>query len=132
MPDGTLKGVIGGVAVGVSGPSMMNAAITSAAGSIGYQIGGAPEALIGGAVGAKFSEKINNAYQTTPTRNESRESGYEEIPSYSQQRINGGSVVQTRNMRQRDPCCPLRYAPALTNSVTGDTTSCMTEQHHNQ
>ena len=101
--DGAVKGVIGGVAVGIAGPSMMNAAITSAAGSIGYQIGGAPGALIGGAVGAKFSEKINYAYQSTTTQKESHEPGYEEIPSYSQQRINGGTVVQTGNVRQRAP-----------------------------
>ena len=81
----------------------MNAAITSAAGSIGYQIGGAPGALIGGAVGTKFSEKINNAHKSTTTRNESHESGYEETPRYSQQRINGGTVVETRNVRQRAP-----------------------------
>ncbi len=75
------KGVIGGVAVGVAGPSLLNAAITSAAGTIGYQIGGTPGALIGGAVGSKFSEKINNAYQTTTKQNESSISGYEEIPN---------------------------------------------------
>jgi hypothetical protein len=102
VADGVSKGVIGGVAVGVAGPSLLNAAITSAAGTIGYQIGGTPGALIGGAVGSKFSEKINNAYQTTTKQNESSTSGYEEIPNNSS-RVNGGTVVVTRKIQQREP-----------------------------
>jgi hypothetical protein len=65
VADGVTNGVVGGVAVGVARPSLLNAAITSAADTIGYQIGDTPGALIGGAVGSNFSEKINNAYQTT-------------------------------------------------------------------
>ena len=38
VEDGTVTGVLGGVAVGVAEPSFLNAAITSAAGTKGYQI----------------------------------------------------------------------------------------------
>ena len=44
----------------------MNAAITTVTGTLGYRIAGPPGAYIGGAIGSKFSERINNAYQTTP------------------------------------------------------------------
>jgi hypothetical protein len=101
VADGVSKGVIGGAAVGLAGPSLLNAAITSAACTIGYQIGGTPGALIGGAVGSKFSEKINNAYQTTTKQNESSTSGYEEIPNNSS-RVNGGTVVVTRKTQLRE------------------------------
>ncbi len=42
VADGVSKGVIGGVAVGAAGPSLFNAAITSAAGTVCNQIGGTP------------------------------------------------------------------------------------------
>ena len=100
VADGTLKGTIGGVALGVAGPSILNAAITTALGGIGYQIAGQAGALVGGALGSKFSEKINNAYQLTPKQNESHISGYDEIPSNAQ-RVNGGTVTVTRNTQQQ-------------------------------
>jgi hypothetical protein len=59
-------------------------------------------ALIGGAVGSKFSENVNNAYQTTTKQNESSTSGYEEIPNNSS-RVNGGTFIASRKIQQREP-----------------------------
>jgi hypothetical protein len=98
--DGTVKGVLGGVAMGLAGPSIMNNAVSTLGGMAGYYVGGDYGAMIGSIAGAAAADKYHKTYPEQ-TRVIPPEQTHE--TSYSQQRVNGGTVIETRNVRQREP-----------------------------
>ena len=98
--DGTVKGVLGGVAMGVAGPSIINNAVSTLGGMAGYYVGGDYGAIVGSIAGAAAADKYHKAYPEH-TRVIPPEQTHE--TSYSQQRVNGGTVIETRNVRQREP-----------------------------
>ena len=103
VASGAAYGIAGGVAGGIAGGSLINNAILSAGSYIGYKVGGEAGAAIGGILSSSVADKMNPSYKPSTKNTESHTSGYEDIPSYSQQRVNGGTVVETRNIRQRAP-----------------------------
>jgi hypothetical protein len=103
VASGTAYGIAGGVAGGIAGGSLINNAILSAGSYIGYKVGGEAGAAIGGILSSSVADKMNPSYKPSTQNTESHTPGYEEIPSYSQQRINGGTVVQTKTVRQKAP-----------------------------
>ena len=66
----------------------------------GYYVGGDYGAIVGSIAGAAAADKYHKAYPEH-TRVIPPEQTHE--TSYSQQRVNGGTVVETRNVRQREP-----------------------------
>ena len=99
--SGTGYGLLGGAALGYAGPNILNTAVTTGAGYIGYQIAGEPGAAIAGIVASGVTDKFNRAvYHPTTTRTNPDEETHN---SYSQQHVNGGTVVETRNVTQREP-----------------------------
>ena len=103
VASGTAYGIAGGVAGGIAGGRLINNAILSAGSYIGYKVGGEAGAAIGGILSSSVADKMNPSYKPSTKKTESHKSGYEEIPSYSQQRVNGGTVTETRNIKQREP-----------------------------
>ena len=98
--DGTIKGVLGGAAMGLAGPSIINNAVSTLGGMAGYYIGGDYGAIVGSIAGAAAADKYQKVYPEQ-TRVIPPEQTHE--TSYSQQRVNGGTVVETRNISQREP-----------------------------
>ena len=98
--DGTVRGVLGGVAMGLAGPSIINNAVSTLGGMAGYYVGGDYGAIVGSIAGSAVADKYHKAYPEQ-TRVLQPEQTHE--TSYSQQRVNGGTVVETRNVRQREP-----------------------------
>ena len=99
-------GVLGGIGVGLAGPSLLNGAITTAASGIGYSLYGDTGAAIGNLVSSGLVDKYNHAYppKTAKVNNVVHESEYQELPisNYSSH-VNGGTTVLTRNTQQRVP-----------------------------
>ena len=60
--DGTVKGVLGGVAMGLAGPSIINNAVSTLGGLAGYYVGGDYGAIVGGIAGAAAADKYHKAY----------------------------------------------------------------------
>jgi hypothetical protein len=98
--DGTVKGVLGGAAMGLAGASIINNAVSTLGGMAGYYIGGDYGAIVGSIAGAAAADKYQKVYPEQ-TRVIPPEQTHE--TSYSQQRVNGGTVVETRNISQREP-----------------------------
>jgi hypothetical protein len=98
--DGTVRGVLGGVAMGLAGPSIINNAVSTLGGMAGYYVGGDYGAIVGSIAGSAVADKYHKAYpeQTRVIPPEQTHG-----TSYSQQRVNGGTVIETRNVRQREP-----------------------------
>ena len=85
----------------MAGASIINNAIVSAGTYIGYQVAGEPGAAIGGILSSKAADKMNPSYKPSTKPKESHEQT--SSTSYSQQHVNGGTVVETRNISQREP-----------------------------
>ena len=103
VASGASYGVLGGIAGGIAGPSLLNNAIGTAGTYIGYKVAGETGAAIGGVLSSAAADKINPSYRASANQTESHRSDNGETPSYSQQRVNGGTVIETRNIRQREP-----------------------------
>ena len=103
VKDATLLGVGGGIATEVAGPCFVNQAVSMADGVIGYQLYGDPGAIVGSVLSGAAANKLNSVDSTTSIKQISHESGYEEIPSYSSQHVNGYTVTEKRNVKQREP-----------------------------
>ena len=102
VASGTFTGITGGIATGLAGPSMINNALTGAASYVGYQIAGKKGAAIGNLLAAAAVDQINPSYAST-TNKQTHTSDYEEILSHPNQRVNGGTVVATTNIKQQKP-----------------------------
>jgi len=98
--DGTVKGVLGGAAMRLAGASIINNAVSTLGGMAGYYIGCDYGAIVGSIAGAAAADKYHKVYPEQ-TRLIPPEQTHE--TSYSQQRVNGGTVIETRNVRQREP-----------------------------
>jgi hypothetical protein len=96
--DGAVKGDLGGVAMGLAGPSIINNAGSTPKGMAGYYVEGDYGAIVGGIAGSAVADKYHKAYPEQ-TRVIPPEQTHE--TSYSQHRVNGGTVIETRNVRQR-------------------------------
>ena len=59
-------------------------------------------AIVGSIAGSAIADKHHKAYAPKISHTNSE---YEEVPEtiHSSQRVNGGTVVETRNIRQRGP-----------------------------
>ncbi len=104
--DGTVKGVLGGVAMGLAGPSIIiitiiNNAVSTIGGMAGYSKGGDYGAVLGSLAASGVADKYHKAYPQQNLVIPEHEST--SSTSYSQQRVNGGTVVETRNISQRVP-----------------------------
>jgi hypothetical protein len=58
--------------------------------------------MIGNIIASAAADKINPSY-ATPANKQTHKSDYEEIPSHPNQRVNGGTVVATTNIKQQKP-----------------------------
>jgi hypothetical protein len=102
VASGTFTGITGGIATGLAGPSIVNNALAGAASYVGYQIAGEKGAAIGNLLAAAAVDQINPSYAST-TNKQTHTSDYEEILSHPNQRVNGGTVVATTNIKQQKP-----------------------------
>ena len=124
VAEAAVLGIGGGIASGLAGPSIVNNLIATGTAGLGYQLYGERGAVIGNIIGASLADKYNPSYASytnkKKTRTDKKKSEYEEIPSYSNQRVNGGTVIETRNTQQREPSYNEPKQPKLLISRLGD------------
>ena len=97
VAKGAALGVAGGVATGMAGPSLMNNAISTAGGMIGYYVAGETGAVIGSLAGSGIADKYNKPYAGKTNINP-HNLEYEEIPNSS--RVgSSGTVISTARQR---------------------------------
>ena len=105
VAKGAALGVAGGVATGIAGPSLINNAISTAGGMVGYYVAGETGAVLGSLAGSGLAEKYNKPY-AGKTNITPHNSGYEEIPNSSRVGSSGTVITTARQREQRTTSLP--------------------------
>ena len=62
VADGAVEGILGGVPMGVAGPSIKHNAVSTFGGMVGYYVGGDYGAMEGSIAGSAVADKYHKVY----------------------------------------------------------------------